>query len=284
MRVGVFRRPFGLSSKASGRMQEESKEHKANVIRDVPAPAKEAHEEGMTPRTPSSDWARAVLIIGTYRDAEMRRSPQRLRAIEETLRDGYQMPISGLAEAGMCAGPQVHEAGADQIQRRLLGSIGIGVRVEQLPALLAAQATIGSYMARSVRAAPLCEPCSTTLSPTSHTTPNSIVPGLGDVTSFVSSFDETDGCGRSAAALIAEHCAECLESCVIRNDQLDVAAALAESLQLVGKIAVLRDRVGLAECRCDYQDGVETAGQIGVGRGANSSVHVPMPIDGDRRE
>jgi len=40
-----------------------------------------------------------VLIIGTYRNAEMRRSPERLRVIEETLRDGYQIPISGLAEA-----------------------------------------------------------------------------------------------------------------------------------------------------------------------------------------
>ena len=37
--------------------------------------------------------------FGAYRDAEMRRSPERLRAIEEALHDGYQMPISGLAEA-----------------------------------------------------------------------------------------------------------------------------------------------------------------------------------------
>jgi hypothetical protein len=35
MRVGVSGRPFGLSSKASGRMQEKSKEHKADVIRDA---------------------------------------------------------------------------------------------------------------------------------------------------------------------------------------------------------------------------------------------------------
>ena len=40
-----------------------------------------------------------VLIIGTYREAEMRRSLEHLRAIEEALRDGYQMPLSGLAEA-----------------------------------------------------------------------------------------------------------------------------------------------------------------------------------------
>ena len=35
MRVGVSDRSFGRSSKASGRMQEESKEHKASVIRDA---------------------------------------------------------------------------------------------------------------------------------------------------------------------------------------------------------------------------------------------------------
>src|ERR1019366_1831005 len=61
MRVGVSSRSFGLSSKASGRMQEESKEHKANVIRDGPAPAKEAHKEEMTIR-----HAAALALVGWY--------------------------------------------------------------------------------------------------------------------------------------------------------------------------------------------------------------------------
>ena len=61
MRIGFSRRSFGRSSKASGRLQEESKEHKTNVIRDAPAPAKEAHEEEMTIR-----HAAALALVGWY--------------------------------------------------------------------------------------------------------------------------------------------------------------------------------------------------------------------------
>jgi predicted ATPase len=40
-----------------------------------------------------------ILIVGTYRDAEMHRSPERLKLIEETLREGNQLPLAGLAQA-----------------------------------------------------------------------------------------------------------------------------------------------------------------------------------------
>jgi predicted ATPase len=40
-----------------------------------------------------------ILIVGTYRDAEMHRSAERLKLIEETLREGNQLPLAGLAEA-----------------------------------------------------------------------------------------------------------------------------------------------------------------------------------------
>jgi hypothetical protein len=42
-------------------MQEESKEHKANVIRDAPATAKEAREEEMTIR-----YAAPLALVGWY--------------------------------------------------------------------------------------------------------------------------------------------------------------------------------------------------------------------------
>ncbi len=61
MRVGVSSRSFGLSSEASGRVQQESKKQKSNVIRDAPAPAKEAHEEEMTIR-----HAAALALVSWY--------------------------------------------------------------------------------------------------------------------------------------------------------------------------------------------------------------------------
>jgi len=40
-----------------------------------------------------------VLLIGTYRDAEMRRSPERLKLVEEILREGHQLSLAGLAKS-----------------------------------------------------------------------------------------------------------------------------------------------------------------------------------------
>jgi len=41
----------------------------------------------------------SILIIGTYRDAEMRRSAERLKLVEEILREGHQLPLAGLAKS-----------------------------------------------------------------------------------------------------------------------------------------------------------------------------------------
>jgi tetratricopeptide (TPR) repeat protein len=48
--------------------------------------AREAHDASM-------------LIIGTYRDTEMRRSAERLKLVEEILREGHQLPLAGLAKS-----------------------------------------------------------------------------------------------------------------------------------------------------------------------------------------
>jgi tetratricopeptide (TPR) repeat protein len=40
-----------------------------------------------------------ILLIGTYRDAEMRRSPERLKLVEEILREGHQLSLAGLAKS-----------------------------------------------------------------------------------------------------------------------------------------------------------------------------------------
>jgi tetratricopeptide (TPR) repeat protein len=39
-----------------------------------------------------------ILIVGTYRDAELRRSPERLKLVEQILHEGHQLPLAGLGE------------------------------------------------------------------------------------------------------------------------------------------------------------------------------------------
>src|SRR5262249_54534982 len=39
-----------------------------------------------------------LVIVGTYRDAEMRHSPERAAVIRDILRDATQIPLTGLAE------------------------------------------------------------------------------------------------------------------------------------------------------------------------------------------
>jgi len=40
-----------------------------------------------------------ILIVGTYRDAELHRSPERLRLVEEILHEGHQLPLAGLGKS-----------------------------------------------------------------------------------------------------------------------------------------------------------------------------------------
>jgi len=88
-----------------------------------------------------------VLIIGTYRDAEMRRSPERLRAIEEALRDGHQMPISGLAEAEvgrMVEARSDQSASAEFVAQLHRATAGNPLFVDGVLRVLAAEGRLGA--------------------------------------------------------------------------------------------------------------------------------------------
>lgn len=118
----------------------------------------------------------------------------------------------------------------------------------------------------------------------SNAAPYSIAPELGNLTSLVSSFDAPGVEGWRPVVIGPQRCAECLETCAIRNDQLDYAPATAESLQLAVERTdrVPHDGVRWSDCWCEHQGRFATAGEIGARYGANSSIHVPMTVDRDR--
>jgi tetratricopeptide (TPR) repeat protein len=62
-----------------------------------------------------------ILIISTYRDAELRHSPERLKLVEQILHEGHQLPLAGLGESEV--GQMVESRAGRQASEALVAKI-----------------------------------------------------------------------------------------------------------------------------------------------------------------